>query len=101
MDMWVLKHYSPEVKDYRRALLCVFIGEWLGGTVWPLKLFSSFYDMEPFGLNRDAVLRIYDAMMRAVMVAATVEVIRVHQMGCEVSLAGNWVESLCMFEGQS
>jgi hypothetical protein len=92
MDSWVLKNCSPEdVKDYRRALLRVFLGEWIGGTVWPLKLFSD--DMEPFGLSRDAVLRIYDAVIRAGMVTATVEMGRVLQMGCDVSLAGvaGWV----------
>jgi hypothetical protein len=59
--------------------------------VWPLKLFSS--DMEPFGLSRDAALRIYGATIRAVMIAATIEVITVHQMGCDVSLVGvaGWV----------
>jgi hypothetical protein len=64
----------------------VFLGEWLGGTIWPLKLFS--YDMEPFGLSRDGVLRDYNVIIRAVMIAATVEAIRVHQTGCEASLAG-------------
>jgi hypothetical protein len=87
MDMGIHKYCSPgEVRDCRRALLRVFLGEWLGGTIWPLKLFS--YDIEPFGLSRDAVLRIYDAMIRAVMVAATVKVVRALQMGCDISLVG-------------
>jgi hypothetical protein len=92
MDAWVLKNCSPEeVKDYRRALLRVFLGEWIGGTVWPLKLFSD--DMEPFGLSRDAVLRIYDAMVRAAMVTATAEAVRFFQMECDVSSVGlaGWV----------
>jgi hypothetical protein len=92
MDTRVAKHCSPEeVQDYRRALLRVFLGEWLGRMVWALRLFSS--DMEPFGLSREAVLRVYDATIRAVVITATIEVITVHQMGWDVSLVGvaGWV----------
>jgi hypothetical protein len=75
MDLWVLEHCSPkEVKDYRRAVLRVFIGEWIGGTIGPLNRFSD--DLEPFGLSRDAVLRIYDAVIKAATVAATTAVMR-------------------------
>lgn len=92
MDSWILKNCTlEEVKDYRRALLRVFLGDWIGGTIWPLKLFSD--DMEPFGLSRDAVLRIYDAVIRAGMVSASVGVVSVLQMRCNFSLAGvaGWI----------
>jgi hypothetical protein len=75
MDTRVAKHCSPEeVQDYRRALLRVFLGEWLGRMVWALRLFSS-----------DTI--------RAVVITATIEVITVHQMGWDVSLVGvaGWV----------
>lgn len=92
MDKWILKNGSPEdIENHRRALLRVYAGEWIGGTIWPLKLFSD--DMEPFGLSRDAVLRIYDAIFRASMAAATAEVVKSLNARCDNSLVGiaGWV----------
>lgn len=82
MDAWVLRNLSiQQVKDYRRALLRVFLGERIGGTLGPLKQFSD--DMEPFGMSRDAVVRTYDAVFKAVVVAATVWAMQFLEIGCE------------------
>jgi hypothetical protein len=75
MDHWILKHcHLSESEDYRRAMLRVFLGERIGGTAGPLKRFSD--DLEPFGLSRDAVLRIYDATIKALMVTMTVSSVK-------------------------
>lgn len=92
MDRWVLEHCSPkEVKDYRRAILRVFIGEWIGGAAWPLKQFSD--DLEPFGLSIDALLRIYDTIIKATTVTGAVEVMRMLDTGCDVWIIGvaGWI----------
>lgn len=84
MDLWVLQNLSvQQVREYRRALLRVFLGEWIGGTLGPLKRFSD--DMEPFGMSRDAVVRTYDAAFKAAIVAATVWAMRDLEIECE-----NW-----------
>ncbi|RDW70958.1 hypothetical protein BP6252_07521 [Coleophoma cylindrospora] len=86
MDIWMLEHRSPrEVKDYRRAILRIFIGEWIGGTVWPLNQFSD--DLEPFGLSRDAVLRLYDVSIRVAIATGMVEIFR-GLTGCNVWIMG-------------
>jgi hypothetical protein len=75
MDHWILEHCNlSESEDYRRAMLRVFLGERIGGTAGPLKRFSN--DLEPFGLSRDAVLRIYDASIKAFLVAITVSLVK-------------------------
>jgi hypothetical protein len=75
MDHWILEHcHLSESEDYRRAMLRVFLGERIGGTAGPLKRFSD--DLEPFGLSRDAVLRIYDTTIKAFMVTMTVSLVK-------------------------
>ncbi len=91
IDYWVLKRCSEEeVKEYRRAVLRVFVGEWIGGVNFgPMKLFS--HDLEPFGLSRDAVMRIYDAIFKGVVIVGAVTAVRGLESGCDclsVGLAG-------------
>ena len=87
MDHWILEHcLRSEAEDYRRAMLRVFIGEWIGGTAGPLKRFSN--DLEPFGLSRDAVLRIYDATIKAFVVTMTVSLIEVLETGYNTQIKG-------------
>lgn len=75
MDHWILEHCQlSETEVYRRAMLRVFLGERIGGTLGPLKRFSN--DLEPFGLSRDAVLRIYDATIKAFIVTMIVSLFK-------------------------
>lgn len=75
MDHWILEQcHLSESEDYRRAMLRVFLGERIGGTAGPLRRFSD--DLEPFGLSRDAVLRIYDATIKAFIVTMTVSLVK-------------------------
>lgn len=78
MDHWILEHcHLSESEDYRRAMLRVFLGERFGGTAGtagPLKRISD--DLEPFGLSRDAVLRIYDATIKAFIITMTVSLVK-------------------------
>jgi hypothetical protein len=67
-------------------VLRVFIGEWIGGTAGPLKRFSD--DLEPFGLSRDAVLRIYDAIIKAFIVTMAVSLIRILETGYNTQIKG-------------
>lgn len=95
MDKWVLEHCSTEhVREYRRALLRVFIGERIGGaTFGPFARFSD--DLEPFGMSRDAVLRIYDAVLKAGIVTAAVENMRSLESECnawDIGVAG-WISA--------
>lgn len=46
-------------------MLRVFLGQWIGATIGPLNSFSD--DMEPFCINRDAALKIYDAILKAII----------------------------------
>jgi len=51
--------------------LVVFIGDWIGGVNFgPLKLFT--HDLKPFGLSRDTLVRIYDAIFKATVIVAAV-----------------------------
>ncbi|KAL5344820.1 hypothetical protein ACLOAV_010217 [Pseudogymnoascus australis] len=87
MDHWILERcLRSEAENYRRAMLRIFIGEWIGGTAGPLKRFSN--DLEPFGLSRDAVLRIYDATIKAFVVSTTVSLIRVLETGYNTQIKG-------------
>ena len=90
MDKWIIDNCSPEhVREYRRALLRIFVGEWVGGAIFPLTQFSD--DLEPFGMSRDAVLRIYEAGFKTCIVVVAVENMRVLEGGCSawnISLAG-------------
>jgi hypothetical protein len=72
-------------------MLRLFIGEWIGGTAWPLKRFSD--DLEPFGLSRDAVLSIYNVIIKATIVTAYVAVMDGFAMRCNVWNVGvtGWV----------
>ena len=88
MDHWILEHCQlSEIEDYRRAMLRVFLGERIGGTAGPLKRFSD--DLEPFGLSRDAVLRIYDAIIKAFVVTMTVSLVKLLEGGHSI-----WVIAL-------
>ena len=94
MDYWSIEHLSSEeVKDYRRTLLRVFLGEWVGGAVFPLTIF--FDDTEIFGLSRDGVLRIYDAIIKAALVAACVKVMGMFGKECESWAVGavGWISA--------
>jgi hypothetical protein len=72
MDKWIIKNCSPQhMREYRRALLRVFIGEWIGGTFGPLAHVSDY--LELVGMSRDAVLRVYEAGVKACIVVAAVE----------------------------
>jgi hypothetical protein len=56
MDLHVLEKRTPQgAQEYRRALLQVYLGERIGSN-W-----------EVIGLSTDAVLRIYDAMVKVVL----------------------------------
>ncbi|KAH8808673.1 hypothetical protein F5884DRAFT_900883 [Xylogone sp. PMI_703] len=94
IDRWVLQNCSPEeVRGYRRATFRIFLGEWIGGAIWPLSQFSS--DLEPFGLSRDAVLRIYDAIIKSVVFTGIVEAAVRHHEGygtLSMSMVG-WIIS--------
>ncbi|KAH8646865.1 hypothetical protein BX600DRAFT_156434 [Xylariales sp. PMI_506] len=74
-DNFVQSHSSQvEAREYRRATLRVFLSEWIGGVQFgPLRGFSD--DFEPFGLTRDAVLKIYDAAFKAMILTGAVEAI--------------------------
>lgn len=87
MDHWILEHCQlSETEDYRRAMLLVFLGERIGGTVGPLKRFSD--DLEPFGLSRDTVLRIYNATIKAFIVTMTVSLVRLLEGGQSIWVIG-------------
>jgi hypothetical protein len=82
MDKWIIKSCSPQhVREYRRALLRVLIGEWIGGTFGPLARLSD--NLELAGMSRDAVLRVYEAGVKACIVAAVVENRRVLDGVCD------------------
>lgn len=57
-------------REYRRALLRLYLGEWMGGM-----FFGHHYgDLEQIGLSRDAVIRIHEATFKtflALLVAAS------------------------------
>lgn len=87
MDHWIQQYCQPsEVEDCRRAVLRVLIGEWIGGTVGPLRRFSV--DLEPFGLSRDAVLRIYDTAVKALIVTMTVSLVKLLKGGHSIWVIG-------------
>ncbi|KAL5350993.1 hypothetical protein ACLOAV_004566 [Pseudogymnoascus australis] len=87
MDHWILEHcLRSDAEEYRRAMLRIFIGEWIGGTAGPMKRFSN--DLEPFGLSRDAVLRIYDATIKAFVVTMAVSLIRVLETESNMRVKG-------------
>ena len=60
-----------EVRGYRRAVLRLFMGEWIGGVHFgPLRRFTE--DWEPYGLSRDGMLRVWDAVVKTGMVVGAV-----------------------------
>lgn len=76
MDRFVLSRCSAgEIRTYRRAVLRLFVGEWIGG-VWfgPLKRFTD--DFEPYGLSRDGALRVWDAVVKTVLLIKAVAALR-------------------------
>ncbi|PGH14618.1 hypothetical protein AJ79_02953 [Helicocarpus griseus UAMH5409] len=70
MDQWVIQQCSKDqVREYRRSLLGIFLGDRIAGVVGPLKQLSE--DFEQVGLSRDAVLKIYDAWIKTGLVVGT------------------------------
>lgn len=46
MDKWIIKNCSPQHgREYRRALLRVFIGEWFGGTFGPWRGLRTVWNL--------------------------------------------------------
>ena len=76
MDRFVLSRCSAtETRSYRRAVLRVFVGEWIGGVPFgPLKRFT--HDFEPFGLSRDGGVRVVEAFLKAALLARAVAAFR-------------------------
>ncbi len=76
MDRFVLSRCSAaETRRYRRAVLRVFVGEWIGGVPFgPLRRFTD--DFEPFGLSRDGALRVVEAFLKSVALARAMAAFR-------------------------
>ncbi len=76
MDRFVLSRCSAtETRRYRRAVLRVFVGEWIGGVPFgPLRRFTD--DFEPFGLSRDGALRVLEAFLKTALLARAVAAFR-------------------------
>ena len=69
-DVIVAEHCSKDqLRTYRRILVRVFLGRWIGGfSIGPIKE----GDFELIGLSRDAVLMIHDAFMKALIVTGAI-----------------------------
>ena len=65
-DLVVTEHSSEcQLRAYRRALIRLFLGRWIGGiSIGPIKE----GDFELIGLSRDAVLMVHDAFLKATLV---------------------------------
>lgn len=60
-DSWVLQNCSPiQIRDYRRALIRLFLGHHTGG----IPIFSYGGDLELIGLSRDVVLMVQEAFLK-------------------------------------
>lgn len=69
-DIVVAEHSSEHhLRTYRRALVRLFLGRWIGGfSIGPIKE----GDFELIGLSRDAVLMIHDAFLKAFFVTGAI-----------------------------
>lgn len=70
-DSVVAQHCSDDdFRAYRRALIRNFLGHWIGG--FPPGLIKGG-DFELIGLSRDAVLRVHEAFLKAVMMTWAID----------------------------
>ena len=64
-DEWVIRHCTPiEQREYRRALLLIYLGQRFGG----ISIGAFEMDLELVGLSREGVLKIYEAVFKTLVV---------------------------------